>query len=43
MNIINTVVRVIFLALQSKQTVPVRMSLTLIAAVLLVTGCQPHH
>ncbi len=43
MNIKNTVVRAILAATQSKQTVPVLMSLTLVAAVLLVTGCQPHH
>jgi hypothetical protein len=43
MNIKHTVVRAILAATPSKQTVPVLMSLTLIAAVLLVTGCQPHH
>lgn len=43
MNIKNTVIRVVLAATQSKQTVTVLMSLTLIAAVLLVSGCQPHH
>ncbi|MDO8540207.1 MAG: hypothetical protein Q7S40_07150 [Opitutaceae bacterium] len=43
MNIKNTVVRVILAATKSKQTVPLLMSLTLIAAVLVVTGCQPPH
>ena len=43
MNIKTPVVRVILAATHLKQTVPVLMSLTLVAAVLLVTGCQPPH
>ena len=43
MNIKTSVVRVILAVTQLKQTVPVLMSLTLVAAALFVTGCQPHH
>lgn len=43
MNIKTSVVRAILAATQVKQILPVLMSLTLVAAVLFVTGCQPHH
>ncbi len=43
MNIKTSVVRAILAATQLKQTLPVLMSLTLIAAALFVIGCQPHH